>query len=77
MGGLTEVVEADGGYVLQSHGCPLAAATAEHPEVCNALESLLSDFVGTPVTKCCDRYDRARCCFEIGIATQPVDRVVH
>ena len=68
MGGLTEVLEEDGGYVLQSHGCPLAAATAGHPEVCNALESLLSDFVGTAVTKCCDRYDRTRCCFEIGIS---------
>jgi hypothetical protein len=33
--------------------------------VCNALESLLSEFVGSRVTKCCDRYDRVRCCFEV------------
>lgn len=65
LGGLTEVEEEDGLYVIRSHGCPLAAATAEHPEACNALESLLSEFVGSRVTKCCDRYDRARCCFEI------------
>jgi predicted ArsR family transcriptional regulator len=65
LGGLTEVEEEDGLYVIRSHGCPLAAATAEHPEACNALESLLSEFVGTAVTKCCDRYDRVRCCFEI------------
>ena len=65
LGGLTEVEEEDGLYVIRSHGCPLAAATAEHPEACNALESLLSEFVGTRVTKCCDRYDRARCCFEV------------
>ena len=76
LGGLTEVAEEDGGYVILSHGCPLAAATADHPEVCNALESLLSEFVGAGVTKCCDRYDRTRCCFEIGIATRPVDHVV-
>jgi predicted ArsR family transcriptional regulator len=65
LGGLSEVEEEDGLYVIRSFGCPLAAATALHPEVCNALESLLSEFVGTPVTKCCDRYDRERCCFEI------------
>jgi predicted ArsR family transcriptional regulator len=65
LGGLTEVEEEDGGYLIRSHGCPLAAATANHPEVCNALESLLSEFVGSQVIKCCDRYGRANCCFEI------------
>ena len=65
LGGLTEVEEEGGLYVIRSHGCPLAAATADHPEACNALESLLTEFVGTKVTKCCDRYDRARCCFEV------------
>jgi predicted ArsR family transcriptional regulator len=65
LGGLTEVAEEDGSYFIRSHGCPLAAATANHPEVCNALESMLSVFVGSPVAKCCDSYDRVRCCFEI------------
>ncbi len=65
LGGLSEVEEEDGLYVIRSHGCPLAAATAKHPEACNALESMLSQFVGAKVTKCCDRYDRQRCCFEI------------
>jgi predicted ArsR family transcriptional regulator len=65
LGGLTEVEEENGSYFIRSHGCPLAAATANHPEVCNALESMLSVFVGSRVTKCCDRYDRVRCCFEI------------
>jgi predicted ArsR family transcriptional regulator len=66
LGGLSEVQQEDGAYVIYSQGCPLAAATANHPEVCNALESLLSEFVGGKVTKCCDRYDRVRCCFEVG-----------
>ncbi len=66
LGGLTEVEEEHPGhFLIRSHGCPLAAATADHPEACNALESLLSEFVGERVTKCCDRYDRARCCFEV------------
>lgn len=63
LGGTTEVSEEAGNYVILGHGCPLAAATAEHPEACNALESLLSEFVGQPVTKCCERYQRRRCCF--------------
>lgn len=65
LGGLTEIEEEDGLYVILSHGCPLAAATTDHPEACNALESLLTEFVGTRVTKCCDRYARERCCFEV------------
>lgn len=65
LGGLTEVVEEAAFWVIRGHGCPLAAVTVQHPEACNALESLLSEFVGEPVTKCCDRYDRARCCFEV------------
>jgi predicted ArsR family transcriptional regulator len=77
LGGLTEIIEENGGFLIRSHGCPLAAATANHPEVCNALESLLSEFVGTSVTKCCDRYDRLRCCFEIGMSPSPSGQVAH
>jgi predicted ArsR family transcriptional regulator len=69
LGGLSEVEEEDGLYVIRSYGCPLAAATALYPEVCNALESLLSEFAGIPVTKCCDRNDRERCCFEVERST--------
>ena len=65
LGALTEVEEEDGNYLIRSHGCPLAAATANHPEVCSVLENMLSEFVGGRVTKCCDRYDRVGCCFEI------------
>jgi predicted ArsR family transcriptional regulator len=77
LGGLTEVVEEDGLYVIRSHGCPLAAATADHPEACNAIESLLSEFVGTRVTKCCDRYARERCCFEVPRGSSPPAEAQH
>lgn len=66
LGGLTEIDRQNGGFIIRSHGCPLGAATANHPEVCNALESLLSEYIGETVRKCCDDYDRRRCCFEIG-----------
>jgi hypothetical protein len=44
---------------------------------CNALESLLSEFVGERVTKCCARYDRERCCFEIGRDAGASEQVLH
>ena len=65
LGGLTEVERKNGRFLIRSHGCPLGAATADHPEVCNALESLLSEYIGERVRKCCDDYDRKRCCFVI------------
>jgi predicted ArsR family transcriptional regulator len=65
LGGLAEVEQRNGGFVIRSHGCPLAAATADHPEVCTALASLLSEFIGGSVKKCCDQSDRVRCCFKI------------
>jgi predicted ArsR family transcriptional regulator len=65
LGGMTEVLEEGSHFVICGPGCPLAAATAKYPEACNALESLLSEFVGQPVAKCCDRYERQRCCFEV------------
>ena len=77
LGGLSEAEEEDGLYVIRSHGCPLAAATADHPEACNALESLLSEFVGSRVTKCCDRYDRVRCCFEVSGDSEAPTEVQH
>jgi predicted ArsR family transcriptional regulator len=67
LGGMTEVNEEDGVLVILGHGCPLAAATAKYPEACNALESLLSEFVGQSVNKCCDQHARQRCCFQVSL----------
>jgi predicted ArsR family transcriptional regulator len=65
LGGLARVERRNGGLMIRSDGCPLAAATRRHPEACNAMESLLSEFTGLRVTKCCDREERLRCCFEL------------
>jgi predicted ArsR family transcriptional regulator len=65
LGGLSEVAAEQGRYTIRSHGCPLAVVTADHAEVCNALESLLTEFIGSRVRQCCDRYQRERCCFEV------------
>jgi predicted ArsR family transcriptional regulator len=65
LGGLARVEPQNGTILIRSEGCPLSAATERHPEACNAMESLLSEFTGLRVTKCCDREDRLRCCFEL------------
>ncbi|MFL5577436.1 MAG: helix-turn-helix transcriptional regulator [Gemmatimonadaceae bacterium] len=66
LGGASQVETADGALLIRGFGCPLAAVSREHPEVCNAVESLLSAFIAVPVTTCCDRAERMRCCFLIG-----------
>ena len=65
LGGLAELEERDGRFVICGLSCPLAAAT-HHPEVCSLAESLLSEIVGTPVQQRCEREGRPRCVFEVG-----------
>jgi hypothetical protein len=45
--------------------CPLAAVTGKHPAVCRAMESLIAELLDVPVSECCDRSERPKCCFEI------------
>jgi predicted ArsR family transcriptional regulator len=66
LGGQARVEEHNGSLFIRGYGCPLSAATQRHPEACNAVESLLAEFAGIPVSKCCDVEDRLRCCFEVG-----------
>ena len=51
--------------VIQSSGCPLAAAVTVHPEVCQLAETLVAEIVKAPVTEHCDRAGRPMCRFEI------------
>jgi DeoR family transcriptional regulator, suf operon transcriptional repressor len=63
--GATTRVETNGKIVIRGFGCPLAAVTGNHRGVCLAMESLVTEIVGTRVRECCDRGERPRCCFEI------------
>lgn len=66
LGGVTEVKRGeDGALAIRGFSCPLGAAVQGHPEVCTAVETMLSGVVGVPVRECCERGDRPRCCFEI------------
>ena len=65
LGGLAELEERNGGFVIRGYSCPLAAVTPEHPEVCRMAETLISELAGVPVQEHCDRGARPRCCFEV------------
>lgn len=78
LGALTVVEAGDGAHTLtlRSHGCPFAELSAKHPEVCSMMEELFRDFVDAPVSTCCERAPRPRCCFLIGAGalSSPRDR---
>jgi predicted ArsR family transcriptional regulator len=68
LGGLAELEERDGGFVIRAYSCPLAGVTPDHPEVCRMAETLIAEVAGVPVHERCDRGERPRCCFEIASA---------
>jgi predicted ArsR family transcriptional regulator len=65
LGALHEVENLDGKFVIRGRACLLAAAVHGRPEVCRAIESLLTELLEVPVRECCERGERPRCCFEI------------
>ena len=64
LGGLAELEERDGSFVIRGYSCPLAGVAPNHPEVCRMAETLLTELAGVPVYEHCDRGERP-CCFEI------------
>ena len=65
LGSEVEIERTRDAYVVRGFACPLSSAVLVQPKVCHAVEELVAAVVGVPVTECCDRTDRARCCFEI------------
>jgi predicted ArsR family transcriptional regulator len=76
LGGLAELEERNGAFVIRGYSCPLAAVTPDHPEVCRMAETLISELAVTPVHEHCDRGVRPRCCFELKtpLASKTSDR---
>jgi predicted ArsR family transcriptional regulator len=62
LGGQVEVAEEREGLVLRGSSCPLSAVVRDNPGACGAVESLLSDLLGTPVIESCDRGGPRPCC---------------
>lgn len=65
LGGLAELAEHDGGFLIRGYSCPLVAVTPDHPEVCRMAETLISELAAAPVREHCDRETEPHCCFEV------------
>ncbi len=65
LGGQARVTKENGRLLIRGTGCPLAAVTANHVEVCGMLETLLAQIIGVPVRQTCARESSPQCCFEV------------
>ena len=67
LGADVEIQRTSEGWRLRGHGCPLAAVSAETPEVCELGKALVEEITGASVTECCERGegDNPRCAFAI------------
>jgi len=65
LGGAAAFREEDGKHFIYGNGCPIAAATANHPEACLLAESLLTEIIGSPVKECCIRGPTPACRFQV------------
>src|SRR5438034_4401631 len=65
LGGAASFKEEDGKHFIYGNGCPIAAATANHPEACLLAESLLTELIGSPVKEHCVRSPKPSCRFEV------------
>lgn len=65
LGGSATFQESEGKHFIRSNSCPLAAATAHHPEACLIAESLLTQIIGTPVKERCIHGNAPSCRFGV------------
>lgn len=65
IGGAATIEQHEDKFVIQGSGCPLGAAVAVHPEVCQLAETLVAEIVKAPVHEYCNREGRPKCRFEI------------
>jgi predicted ArsR family transcriptional regulator len=65
LGGAATFREENGKHFIYGNGCPIAAATANHPEACLLAESLLTSVIGARVKERCIRGPAPSCRFEV------------
>jgi predicted ArsR family transcriptional regulator len=65
LGGDAELSREDGTLRIRASGCPLSATISKRPELCRAVETLITEVTGAKAATCCQHGDRPRCCFSI------------
>ncbi len=67
LGGQATVERRNGSAILRGCGCILSSVTGEHPVMCRAVETILSEVTGTRVREECERGERVNCRFTIAL----------
>jgi predicted ArsR family transcriptional regulator len=76
LGGLAEIEERDGRFVVRGYNCPLLAIVGDHPEICQLIAALIEGILGNgTVRECCQRGEEVACCFEIDLTTPRPDPI--
>jgi predicted ArsR family transcriptional regulator len=57
LGADVEIRRTSAGWHLRGHGCPLAAVSADTPEICELGKALVEEITGASVSECCERSD--------------------
>jgi predicted ArsR family transcriptional regulator len=65
MGGLMVLERNNGSFYICGYSCPLSSLSTSHTELCNLVETLLTELVGSPVHQQCERTEALSCRFEI------------
>jgi predicted ArsR family transcriptional regulator len=65
LGGTATFRKEAGKHFIYGNGCPIAAATANHPEACLLAESLLTEIIGSPVKERCIHGPAPSCRFQV------------
>jgi predicted ArsR family transcriptional regulator len=73
-GGQARIERSDGRTVIRGTTCPLAEITGSHTEVCQMVQTLISQIAGIPVREKCQRMPVPMCCFELTLPRQKSPR---
>lgn len=65
LGGDVRVEETESGLRIRGSGCPLSTVVSRRPEMCRAVEAMVSDVAGSAAESRCEHGAQPRCCFEI------------
>ena len=69
-GGHAHTERTNGTIIIRSANCPLAEVTADHPEVCQMLETLCSKTIGKPVASVVNAMEEPKCVFEVKVGAR-------
>jgi predicted ArsR family transcriptional regulator len=70
IGGAARLEKQGQSLFIKSGNCPLANSVSEHPEVCQAAESMLAEVTGAKVRERCNREGSPQCMFEMSEAEE-------